>query len=141
MNVLCVKECTTLYKSDYKLLDNKWLNDNLINFEMEFIRETLPEDTMIVDAIQFLLIQFDNNLSLLEDLELKKYKHLLFVMNDVQDNTIPNGGTHWTMLYYNADDKIFRFYDSVINHDFSYVKHFVHKIHAYFDARLLNINN
>ncbi|ELP93478.1 leukocyte receptor cluster member, putative [Entamoeba invadens IP1] len=105
----------TLYKCDVDLLNGKWFNDNLISFQIEHFKEEFSSlhNVLFLDPNVFILLAFSDDCQVLDDLDAKKYEHLILPINDLTDNNSVNNGTHWSLLYVNVVMKVAFYYDSV----------------------------
>nr|CAB3265972.1 sentrin-specific protease 8-like [Phallusia mammillata] len=106
-----------LRNSDVKLLEEgNWLNDNIIGFMFEYFRQELfsRDDILFLDpdfAQLIKLSQNDEALSLLSTVGLNG-KCLIFISVNNNRSTTVAGGTHWSLLVYDAALKCFEHYDS-----------------------------
>lgn len=112
-------ENSLLRQSDVELLNiPNWLNDNIIAFWFEYLENDVYKDhkkslgfvcPQVVQYLKFGLPEDVKNT--IEELELDKKQYVLFPVNDCRAQTVP-GGTHWSLLVYNASENLFEHYDS-----------------------------
>lgn len=123
---------TCLRTSDVSLLKgHKWLNDNLIGFWFDYLENDLYRD--VSKAIAFLspnVVQFIKSaankqnvsdvISMLSSMSLKEKQLIIIPINDCDTDRTEMGGTHWSLLAFNAAKQTFEHYDShtgSVNHD------------------------
>ena len=129
-----------IYEEDFNLIDHSWFNDNLINYEIQnMIQEKDCEKILIIDAVQFILLKFQPIEDLLDCLDGKKYKHIISVINDVDNNDKPGGGEHWSLAYFNINEKKCFYYDSVGYKSLFVIKDIVEKMSKYFDIQFKTV--
>lgn len=113
-------ENSLLRKSDVYLLDApNWLNDNIIAFWFEYLENAAFKDYkdmfgfVCPQTVQYLkFVSMEDVKSTIEGLELHKKQYVFFPVNDCRAQTVP-GGTHWSLLVYNAQANVFQHYDSL----------------------------
>ncbi|GBN59738.1 Sentrin-specific protease 8 [Araneus ventricosus] len=116
--VLNYENCL-LRQSDVELLTPpSWLNDNIIAFWFEYLENEVYKDHKKVlgfvcpQVVQYLKFGLPEDVkSTVEGLELDTKQYILFPVNDCRAQTVP-GGTHWSLLAYNASENSFEHYDS-----------------------------
>ncbi|KFM57522.1 Sentrin-specific protease 8, partial [Stegodyphus mimosarum] len=116
--VLNYENCL-LRQSDVQLLNPpNWLNDNIISFWFEYLENDVYKDYKKVfgficpQVVQYLKFGLPEDIkSTIEGLELNKKQYVFFPVNDCRAQTVP-GGTHWSLLVYNACENTFEHYDS-----------------------------
>lgn len=116
--VLNYENCL-LRQSDVELLNApNWLNDNIIAFWFEYLENDVYKDHKKIlgfvcpQVVQYLKFGLPEDVkSTIEGLELDKKQYVLFPVNDCRAQTVP-GGTHWSLLVYNARENVFEHYDS-----------------------------
>lgn len=112
-------ENSLLRQSDIYLLNApNWLNDNIIAFWFEYLENTVYKDCkdmfgfvcpQTVQSLKF--VNMEDVRSTIEGLELHRKQYVFFPVNDCRAQTVP-GGTHWSLLVYNARVNAFQHYDS-----------------------------
>ncbi|BFU23727.1 Ulp1 protease family catalytic domain containing protein [Entamoeba histolytica HM-1:IMSS-B] len=123
----------TLYSCDEKLVKNGWFNDNLICYQIEYIKKEFPlKGILIIDPLGFVLLSLGDEKQLLNDLNAKEYHHIIITVNDLTDNNTVNNGSHWTLLYIDILSKIGYYYDSVPSHSTFHAEILLNKISLYF---------
>lgn len=114
---------TLLRSSDVELLHGpRWLNDNIISFWFEYLEHELYKDAASICFISPQIAQFIksayscNNVedvtAMLESFDLGPKNLVLVPINDCDVNVNEAGGSHWSLLIYRADKRIFEHYDS-----------------------------
>lgn len=110
---------SVIRKSDVNLLQEcGWLNDHLIGFWFEYLyHEVYNCDSSIIlvspEVTQFLKLASEEDVELFaEPMELSKKQLILFAINDSTSTDCP-GGTHWSLLVYDAPLKTFYHVDSL----------------------------
>ncbi|VDK88999.1 unnamed protein product [Litomosoides sigmodontis] len=97
---------TVLYEADLRALETgRWLSDPVISFAFEYLHKRTLDETKkskiaFVNAAICQLIKLttpNEVVELLDDLELKKKEHVIFVVND-HDDPSSSGGSHWSLL-------------------------------------------
>ncbi|XP_054711802.1 sentrin-specific protease 8-like [Uloborus diversus] len=112
-------ENSLLRQSDVELLDPpNWLNDNIIAFWFEYLEYDVYKKHkdkfgfVCPQVVQYLKFGLPEEVkSTIEELELDKKQYVFLPVNDCRAQTVP-GGTHWSLLVYNAQDQAFEHYDS-----------------------------
>lgn len=118
--VVLTYENSLLRKSDVDLLNApNWLNDIIIAFWFEYLEnESYKEHKDVLgfvcpQTVQYLkFVNLEDVKSTIEGLELHKKEYVFFPVNDCRAQTVP-GGTHWSLLVYNAQANSFQHYDSL----------------------------
>lgn len=112
-------ENSLLRQSDIYLLNApNWLNDNIIAFWFEYLENSVYKDYrdtfgfVCPQTVQYLkFVNMEDVKSTIEELELHRKQYVFFPVNDCRAQTVP-GGTHWSLLVYNARQNAFQHYDS-----------------------------
>ncbi|XP_028398362.1 sentrin-specific protease 8-like [Dendronephthya gigantea] len=110
-----------LRESDVKLLeDGHWLNDKIIGFMFEYFEYIVfnsLEDVLFVnpDVAQYTKLCQGAELAIfLEPLGMHRKKTIFIPVNS-NSNPEGVGGTHWSLLVYDADEIKFKHYDSCLS--------------------------
>ncbi|RZC32768.1 sentrin-specific protease 8 [Asbolus verrucosus] len=129
-----------LRKSDVDLLHGPyWLNDNIISFYFEYLKNTFKSAPYILfispEVTQCIKIIPSSQMKVfLDPLESKSKQYIFFAFND---NERPQtvGGTHWSLLLFSRADKTVYHYDSSRGSNNEQAEHFARKLFAYFDIK------
>jgi len=120
--VLLTYYSATLRQYDLNFLeDGQWLNDQLINFYLEYLthKYKLNDSIKLVDpAVVNTFLYCQNNkedlLDMFEPLKLNKADRLVLLpMNDCTNPNLPSGGSHWTLLVQANGEHLFHIDSSV----------------------------
>ncbi|TDH72113.1 hypothetical protein CCR75_003662 [Bremia lactucae] len=105
-----------LYESDVALFEGqKWLNDNAINFYLQYITQTIaPSDVLLIDpaVVSCLLYQCEDEEDFKElaaGLCLKSKRICLIPVSD--NDRLGGESSHWSLLLY--CDENFKHFDSI----------------------------
>jgi len=117
-----------LRDSDVKILkQNEWLNDQVIGFWLEYLENDLFANSNKCESIsfvspevaQFLKLSTGQDASIfIESLGLMSKSLVLLPINDSESPDVP-GGSHWSLLVYQASNKKFYHLDSSHQSNFS----------------------
>ncbi|KAL3954066.1 hypothetical protein ACCO45_012022, partial [Purpureocillium lilacinum] len=109
--------CLTV--EDVKMLKNDWLTDNNIAFWEEYLeRETLsryPQAHIVLlrPSMSFLLMKEHDTKSVKAALpDFNKVTHVFMPINDNTNPSLPEGGSHWSLLLISVLDGLAFHYDS-----------------------------
>jgi len=110
--------CLTV--EDVKMLKNDWLTDNNIAFWEEYLeRETLsryPQAHIVLlrPSMSFLLMKEHDTKSVKAALpDFNKVTHVFMPINDNTNPSLPEGGSHWSLLLISVLDGLAFHYDSM----------------------------
>lgn len=109
-----------LRRSDLNILSGPcFLNDRLIEFYFSYLSSCLSSDEILLvpPSIAFWIKESpDDNASLREEflqpLHLSQRKLIIFPINDNNDPSIAEGGSHWSLLAYERSANAFVHHDS-----------------------------
>lgn len=107
-----------LRQSDLDILSGSYfLNDRIIEFYLSYLSSGYPsQDILLVPpSIAFWITNCPNTESLkdfLEPLKLPDKKLVLFPVNDNDDVSLAEGGSHWSLLAYERNANVFVHHDS-----------------------------
>lgn len=107
-----------LYEEDVDLLRGpEWLNDQVISFYFEYLAREKFKSTnfgFVGGCLASFLVNagFEDALSNIQPLKLKKKDMILLPVNNSRDPTTPNSGSHWSLLVVSMADKQFLHFDS-----------------------------
>lgn len=110
-------------QSDYKILCSKeWINDNLLEFWFEYLQKELfknhEENLFCIGPSLSQLIKLTTNIDeiggILSSLDLQSKQLILLSINDSYLFESA-GGSHWSLLVFNAKSSKFEHYDSSFN--------------------------
>uniref|UniRef100_A0A2P2M2A4 Sentrin/sumo-specific protease senp8 n=1 Tax=Rhizophora mucronata TaxID=61149 RepID=A0A2P2M2A4_RHIMU len=107
-----------LRQSDLDILSGPFfLNDRIIEFYFSHLSSVLPlEDVLLVSpAIAFWITNCPDLGSLkdfLEPLKLPNRSLVMFPVNNNDDVSLPEGGSHWSLVVYWRNQKVFVHHDS-----------------------------
>ncbi len=107
---------TSLRSRDLQLFATPtgWLNDDCINFYYEYLGTKTKDNLVLVAAATAALIVYESaeNLgAILEELHLAEHRYWLIPVNDKRDPAAA-GGMHWSLLFYDGEQKVFYHLDS-----------------------------
>ncbi|OVA18167.1 Peptidase C48 [Macleaya cordata] len=117
-----------LRRSDLGILSGPhFLNDRIIEFYFSYLASCCPsEDILLVPpSISFWITNCPDRESLkdfVEPLKLAEKKVVIFAVNDNEDVTQAEGGTHWSLLAYERNAKVFVHHDSMGGSNWRYAK-------------------
>lgn len=108
----------TLRSSDISLLlPNNWLNDQIILFYYEYLQSTNPNPScLLIDpSTSFILLIEEDEEDLREGLSQITFSNKRFIFFPINNHLDPgvNGGSHWTLLVVDLDQKKSFYYDSM----------------------------
>ncbi|XP_057781725.1 NEDD8-specific protease 1 [Salvia miltiorrhiza] len=107
-----------LRRSDLDILSGRYfLNDRIIEFYFSYLTSCYPsEDILLVPpSISFWIKECPDSASLkdfVEPLHLSTKKLIIFPINDNEDVTRAEGGSHWSLLVFERDTNAFVHHDS-----------------------------
>lgn len=107
-----------LRRSDLDILSGpKFLNDRIIDFYFSYISLSYPSEdiSLISPSIAFWIANCPDIESLKDfvtPLNLYKKKIILFPINNNNDMSMAEGGTHWSLLVYERESNLFVHHDS-----------------------------
>jgi sentrin-specific protease 8 len=109
-----------LTTDDMKALKDDWLTDNNIAFWQEYLeRETLPRYprariVLLRPSMAMILMREPNMAQVATALpNFTKASHIFVPINDVRNVSVPEGGSHWSLLLVSALDGVAFHYDSL----------------------------
>ncbi|KAI5821259.1 hypothetical protein BZA77DRAFT_299050 [Pyronema omphalodes] len=115
-------DCTVTVE-DMRSLKNDWLTDNIIAFWQEYLEHeyiATHKDCNVVlmrPSMVLLMSSFRNqDVTHLIDgplANLKNATHIFLPVNDNEDYTRPEGGTHWSLMIVGLQDRVAFHYDSL----------------------------
>ncbi|KAI5802529.1 hypothetical protein FPQ18DRAFT_313868 [Pyronema domesticum] len=115
-------DCTVTVE-DMRSLKNDWLTDNIIGFWQEYLehehiaRHKECSVVLMRPSMVLLMSSFRNqDVTHLIDgplANLKNATHIFLPVNDNEDYTRPEGGTHWSLLIVGLKDRVAFHYDSL----------------------------
>ena len=108
----------TLRSSDISLVSpNHWLNDQIILFYFEYLQSIIPNlSCLLIDpSTSFILLIEEDEEDLIEGLSQITFEHKRFLFFPINNHLDPgvNGGSHWTLLIVDLDQKKSFYYDSM----------------------------
>ncbi|KAJ0084264.1 hypothetical protein Patl1_30780 [Pistacia atlantica] len=106
-----------LRQSDLGILSGPhFLNDRIIEFYFSYLSSCHSQDILLVPpSIAFWLMNCPDATSLkdfIEPLKLHEKKLVIFPVNDNDDVSIAEGGSHWSLLAYERNANVFVHHDS-----------------------------
>lgn len=106
-----------LRRSDLDLLEGPvYLNDRIIEFYFSYLSMLHPSEDIhfVTPTISFWLANSKDSESFINAFvePLKTFKVVIFTVNNNDDMSKTDGGTHWSLLVYYRDTKTFVHYDS-----------------------------
>ena len=102
------------------LQPQRWLNDNIIEFYLQYLSSYIPPDRKdilyIPPSTTFLMLQggLEVAKSVSESLDLQEYSTVFFALNDNANPESLYGGTHWSSLVVDVQSSHCIHYDSSI---------------------------
>ncbi|XP_968466.2 sentrin-specific protease 8 [Tribolium castaneum] len=142
-----------LRKSDVELLQGPhWLNDNIISFYFEYLKNTFKQAPHILfvppEVTQCVKITPSSQIGIfLDPLDARHRRFIFFALND-NERPQAAGGTHWSLLLFSRPDKTIYHYDSSRGMNREQGENFGRKIFSYFgiegqfkEERALQQNN
>ena len=124
-------------ESDLALLDGPfWLNDCVIGFYFEHLFQSHFQGSNKVcfispEVSQFLKLVSDDEIRMfVEPLNLEAKQVILMAVNNASDPSRP-GGSHWSLLIYSAQARMFYHLDSSPGMNESHAKSTAKKIHSF----------
>ncbi|XP_065868083.1 NEDD8-specific protease 1 [Euphorbia lathyris] len=107
-----------LRQSDLDILSGPFfLNDRIIEFYFSYLSSTYPSDDILLvsPSIAFWLSNCSDMESLkdfVEPLKLPEKKLVIFPVNNNDDVSLAEGGSHWSLLAFQRDANVFIHHDS-----------------------------
>ncbi|EGC36604.1 hypothetical protein DICPUDRAFT_87334 [Dictyostelium purpureum] len=119
---------SSIYESDVNILknSNQWLNDSIISFKIEFLKDKLLEKNenkqlekeilLLSPSIIFLCSFVDSEqevLAILSQLKLESRELIFIPLNNNRNPEIIGGGSHWSLMVFVKKLNQFLYYDSM----------------------------
>ncbi|CAG8976658.1 hypothetical protein HYALB_00002174 [Hymenoscyphus albidus] len=124
-NFDCIDKVTVMKEDIDTLKNNDWLTDNCIAFWEEYLeREELklyPSSHIVLlrPTMAFMLMKTPDALTLREALpNFSRTTHIFLPINNAQNVTRPEEGTHWSLLLVSILDGVAFHYDSLTQHNY-----------------------
>ncbi|KAM3693616.1 hypothetical protein ACJW31_08G181300 [Castanea mollissima] len=112
-----IYDSVVLRRSDLALLEGPfYLNDRILEFFFSYLSLLHPSELIhfVTPSISFWLTNSKDFESLKAFVEpLKPFKVVIFTVNNNDDMSKTDGGTHWSLLVYYKDANTFVHYDSI----------------------------
>jgi len=112
-------DCATLTEDDLATLNERqWLGDNVVSFYLEYLgQEVVPKSANVLfvspATVQFVhLVSIEDGLSI-DNLDLISPRLIVLPINNCEDPSVAQGGSHWSLLVYRAETGSFHHYDSM----------------------------
>lgn len=119
---------TVLRRSDLDILSGPhYLNDRIIEFYFSYLSSIYPSDDiyLVPPSISFWLQNCPDEESIktfIEPLNLPSKKLVIFPVNNNEDLTLAEGGSHWSLLAFHRAVNVFIHHDSMLTSNSSYSK-------------------
>ncbi|ERM97931.1 hypothetical protein AMTRI_Chr06g195410 [Amborella trichopoda] len=112
-------EDVILRKSDLDILQGPYfLNDCIIEFYFAYLSSSLPQDILLVPpCISFWIMSCTDKQGLepfVNPLKLQSRNLVIFPINDNDDVSMAEGGSHWSLLVYIRKKNAFLYFDSMM---------------------------
>ncbi|KAM9989400.1 hypothetical protein ACTFIY_005447 [Dictyostelium cf. discoideum] len=116
---------SAIYQSDINILkSNQWLNDSIISFYFEWLKDgednknKIPNQVLllspsVVFCCSFVESEQDIQLMFEQPLSLKTKELIFFPLTNNRDPDVIGGGTHWSLLIFIKSLNKFIYYDSI----------------------------
>ncbi|KAM9982626.1 hypothetical protein ACTFIZ_007165 [Dictyostelium cf. discoideum] len=116
---------SAIYQSDINILkSNQWLNDSIISFYLEWLKDgednknKIPNQVLllspsVVFCCSFVESEQEIQLMFEQPLSLKTKEVIFFPLTNNRDPNVIGGGTHWTLLIFIKSLNKFIYYDSI----------------------------
>ncbi|GLJ13047.1 hypothetical protein SUGI_0204050 [Cryptomeria japonica] len=106
-----------LRKSDLKILRGPYhLNDRIIEFYFCYLSNSIsPTINFVAPSVSFWILNVpdvDSIKLFVDPLKLPEKELVLFPINDNENFSLAEGGTHWSLLVYDRKKNVFEHYDS-----------------------------
>lgn len=112
-----IYDSVVLRRSDLALLEGPfYLNDRILEFFFSYLSLLHPSEDIhfVTPSISYWLTNSKDFESLKAFVEpLKPFKVVIFTVNNNNDMSKTDGGTHWSLLVYYKDANTFVHYDSI----------------------------
>jgi len=112
-------ECATIDENDMATLnDYEWIGDNIISFYFEYLQREMFQDCpeflfLSPPTTQFIhLVSVEEGLTL-DQFDFKSKKVIFFPVNNCNDPSVAEGGSHWSLMVYHTNFGSFHHYDSM----------------------------
>ncbi|KAM9963079.1 hypothetical protein ACTFIW_006301 [Dictyostelium discoideum] len=116
---------SAIYQSDINILkSNQWLNDSIISFYLEWLKDgednknKIPNQVLllspsVVFCCSFVESEQEVQLMFEQPLSLKSKEVIFFPLTNNRDPNVIGGGTHWSLLIFIKSLNKFIYYDSI----------------------------
>ncbi|EAL67999.1 sentrin-specific protease 8 [Dictyostelium discoideum AX4] len=117
---------SAIYQSDINILkSNQWLNDSIISFYLEWLKDggednknKIPNQVLllspsVVFCCSFVESEQEIQLMFEQPLSLKTKEVIFFPLTNNRDPNVIGGGTHWSLLIFIKSLNKFIYYDSI----------------------------
>jgi len=135
----------TLSDDDIMLLiGSNWLNDNMINYyflylENEKYKQHSDEFCFMAPSVSFWVSMIEDPEDIkasLEPLNVKNKRLIFIPINDNTNTEATSGGSHWSLVVFDRDTKVFNYYDSSSTYNKYAAMNCVKKMLPYFGEGL-----
>ncbi|KAL8167872.1 hypothetical protein V2J09_009371 [Rumex salicifolius] len=126
-----------LRESDLDILSGpNFLNDRIIEFYFSYLSSCYPSDESLLTppAISFWITNCTDEQTLkafIEPLSLPSKNLVIFAVNDNEDVTCAEGGSHWSLLAFERKHNVFVHHDSLGGINRHYAKRLYRSVHGF----------
>lgn len=125
-----------LRRSDLDILGGKYfLNDRVIEFYFSYLSSCSDEILLVPPSIAFWIMNYPLGLyEFLDPLHLPDKKLVIFPVNDNDDVSEAEGGSHWSLLAFERNANVFVHHDSNLGMNRRQAKHLYNVVAGFMSA-------
>ncbi|KAL9645616.1 hypothetical protein ABK040_000678 [Willaertia magna] len=135
---------TLIYDDIVLLFGSNWLNDNIINYYFLYLENEKyknPDYCFVAPSVSFWVSMIEDEEDIrasLDPLNVKEKKLIFIPINDNTDINAVSGGSHWSLVVFDRDTKVFYYFDSGSNMNKKAALNTVKKMSPFFGEGLSN---